>query len=78
LEDWIFCSHDGLDPEAVAKALAAASGNVRGASTISPQTAPNRPGCAKGLKFYRNIAKWGRTASGRKPPSKPISKKPMA
>ncbi len=42
-EDGKFCTHDGFDAEAIAKAMAsnAQSGRIRGGSTISQQTAKN-------------------------------------
>lgn len=42
-EDSKFCSHDGFDAEAIAKAVAnnAQGGRIRGGSTISQQTAKN-------------------------------------
>ena len=42
-EDGKFCTHDGFDAEAIAKAMAsnAQGGRIRGGSTISQQTAKN-------------------------------------
>ena len=62
-EDGKFCSHYGFDLQAIDKALAsnAAGGNVRGASTISQQTAknlflsPDRTWTRKGIEAYLTI-----------------------
>ena len=62
-EDGKFCSHYGFDLQAIDKALAnnAAGGNVRGASTISQQTAknlflsPNRTWVRKGIEAYLTV-----------------------
>jgi monofunctional biosynthetic peptidoglycan transglycosylase len=59
-EDGKFCSHYGFDLEAIDKALDrnAAGGRLRGASTISQQTAknlflvPNRTWTRKGIEAY--------------------------
>ena len=62
-EDGKFCSHYGFDLQAIDKAIAnnAAGGNVRGASTISQQTAknlflsPNRTWTRKGIEAYLTV-----------------------
>jgi len=62
-EDSKFCSHYGFDLAAIDKALAAnaSGGNVRGASTISQQTAknlflsPNRTWMRKGIEAYLTV-----------------------
>jgi monofunctional biosynthetic peptidoglycan transglycosylase len=62
-EDGKFCSHYGFDLQAIDKALAnnASGGNVRGASTISQQTAknlflsPNRTWVRKGIEAYLTV-----------------------
>jgi monofunctional glycosyltransferase len=62
-EDSKFCSHYGFDLAAIDKALAAnaSGGNVRGASTISQQTAknlflsPDRTWTRKGIEAYLTV-----------------------
>ena len=62
-EDGKFCSHYGFDLEAIDKALAhnASSRTLRGASTISQQTAknlflsPNRTWIRKGIEAYLTV-----------------------
>ena len=62
-EDGKFCSHSGFDLEAIDKALDrnAAGGRLRGASTISQQTAknlfllPDRTWTRKGLEVYFTV-----------------------
>ncbi len=70
-EDANFCTHRGFDVEAIEKAMAAneASGRLRGASTISQQTAknaflwPDRSWLRKGLEAWFTVlieAIWGK------------------
>jgi monofunctional glycosyltransferase len=62
-EDGKFCSHYGFDLQAIDKAIDnnASGGNVRGASTISQQTAknlflsPNRTWVRKGIEAYLTV-----------------------
>jgi monofunctional glycosyltransferase len=62
-EDGKFCSHYGFDIQAIDKALAgnAAGGRLRGASTISKQTAknlflsPDRTWTRKGIEAYLTV-----------------------
>ena len=62
-EDGKFCSHYGFDLEAIDKALArnASGSTMRGASTISQQTAknlflsPNRTWARKGIEAYLTV-----------------------
>jgi monofunctional biosynthetic peptidoglycan transglycosylase len=62
-EDGKFCSHYGFDLAAIDKALAtnASGGNLRGASTISQQTAknlflfPDRTWARKGIEAYLTV-----------------------
>ncbi len=62
-EDGKFCSHYGFDLAAIDKALAAnaSGGNLRGASTISQQTAknlflsPDRTWTRKGIEAYLTV-----------------------
>jgi monofunctional biosynthetic peptidoglycan transglycosylase len=62
-EDGKFCSHHGFDLQAIDKAIAtnAAGGTMRGASTISQQTAknlflsPDRTWMRKGIEAYLTV-----------------------
>ena len=59
-EDGKFCSHDGFDAEAIAKAMAsnAKGGRIRGGSTISQQTAKNVFLWQGGGYFRKGLEAW--------------------
>ena len=59
-EDGKFCSHDGFDAEAIAKAAAlnAQGGRLRGGSTISQQTAKNVFLWQGGGYFRKGLEAW--------------------
>ncbi|WP_369025871.1 monofunctional biosynthetic peptidoglycan transglycosylase [Qipengyuania sp. RANM35] len=59
-EDGKFCSHDGFDTEAIAKAAAmnAQGGRIRGGSTISQQTAKNVFLWQGGGYFRKGLEAW--------------------
>ena len=59
-EDGKFCTHDGFDREAIAKAMArnARGGRIRGGSTISQQTAKNVFLWQGGGYFRKGLEAW--------------------
>ncbi|RIV77968.1 monofunctional biosynthetic peptidoglycan transglycosylase [Pelagerythrobacter aerophilus] len=59
-EDGKFCSHDGFDTEAIEKAIRhnAQGGRIRGASTISQQTAKNVFLWQNGGFFRKGLEAW--------------------
>jgi monofunctional biosynthetic peptidoglycan transglycosylase len=59
-EDGKFCSHDGFDRDAIAKAMArnARGGRIRGGSTISQQTAKNVFLWQGGGYFRKGLEAW--------------------